>query len=498
MFLEHYHLREHPFGVTPDPRFLYLSAGHREALAALLCGIETGRGFLGLVAQPGMGKTTLVFQLLERLKHTATTVFLFQTQCDSRELLGYLLGSLGIETAGQDIVTLHEKLNEMLARELAAQRKFVLVIDEAQNLADAVLETVRLLSDFETPDAKLLQILLVGQPQLGEKLAGPPLVQLRQRMAILGQLQPFTPTETAAYIKHRLRVAGYEGGPLFTSGALEAIAAKSGGIPRNINTLCFNALALGYGLGRKQVDAAMIAEVVADLDVQAIAQNKRPAARPVPAPVLAGPEIAPIAPAPPNRPTIRVQTQPPAPSSQGADQETLRAAPSAAAARPSTLFAKPPQGAPKKERSYGGRFLGVVAIAAALVVLFVPYSSWSGKKHAANPAKFEPPAAMAAPSDPSSSSPHAENVSSPAEASPAENASAGTATAEPAAATTERFVVVAPKQTLRQICLLHLGRYDGNVVEAIRRLNPALTDPNHLEAGQKIVLPAQPSRTQKQ
>ena len=486
MFLECYHLREHPFGVTPDPRFLYLSAGHREALAALQCGIEAGRGFLGLVAQPGMGKTTLVFQLLERLKHTSTTVFLFQTQCDSRELLGYLLRSLGVETAGQDIVTLHAKLKEMLAREMAAQRKFVLVIDEAQNLEDAVLETVRLLSDFETPSAKLLQILLVGQPQLAQKLAGPSLEQLRQRMAILGQLQPFTPAETAAYINHRLHVAGYEGGPLFTPGALEAIAAKSGGIPRNINTLCFNALALGYGLGRAQIDAAMIAEVVADLDVQAIAQNKRPAPRLAPLPVPAEPATAPAArsqtAASPVPSSIQAPIQPSTPSFQGTDPKPLRAAPPAAAARPSTLFARPLFTAPEKKRSYGGRILGVVAMAAALVFLFGPYSSSSGTK---TEQEQQPPAAMAAPSDPPAAPP-VENAAA------AENANASATEAEPApvtAARSEGFVVVAPHETLRQICLLHLGRYDSHLVEAIRGLNPQLVDPNHLEAGQTILLP---------
>jgi type II secretory pathway predicted ATPase ExeA len=505
MFLEFYNLREHPFGVTPDPRFLYLSAGHREALAALLCGIETGRGFLGLVAQAGMGKTTLVFELLEQLKRTSTTVFLFQTQCDSRELLGYLLRNLGVETAGQDIVTLHEQLNELLAREMVAQRKFVLVIDEAQNLEDSVLETVRLLSDFETPSAKLVQIVLVGQPRLAEKLAGPSLVQLRQRMAILGQLQPFTAAETAAYISHRLQTAGYEGGPLFTPGALEAIAAKSGGIPRNINTLCFNALALGYGLGRPQIDAAMIAEVVADLDVQAIAQNKRPAPRLAPSPVARNQNFA--APIPPPVPA-------PASSFAQTDSQPLRAdasvvdvfrpsfssSSSANAPRPAP-FAKPAFGAPEKERSYGVRILGVLAIAAALVFLFGPYFSSSGTKPEEDAAEPQTPAVMAAPSDPSTAPPaenaassaESEGAASPADAAPTVNAEPSTSKVEQAPVTSADLaglvVVVAPKQTLRQICLLHLGRYDHHLIEVIRGLNPQLVDPNHLQAGQEILLP---------
>ncbi|HLB87166.1 MAG TPA: AAA family ATPase, partial [Terriglobales bacterium] len=203
MFLEFYKLREQPFGVTPDPRFLYLSPTHREALASLFYGIETGRGFLALVAEPGMGKTTLLFQLMERLQRSARTVLLFQTQCDSRELLRYLMGSLGFDNSGQDIVVMHEKLNEALAREMLAGRRFVLIVDEAQNLDSSALETLRLLSDFETPSAKLLQILLAGQPELANKLASPALVQLRQRIAILGRLEPFSRAETTRYIEHR-------------------------------------------------------------------------------------------------------------------------------------------------------------------------------------------------------------------------------------------------------------------------------------------------------
>src|SRR6202040_2817601 len=171
MFLDFYKLREQPFGVTPDPRYLYFSPGHREALASLFHGIETGRGFLSLVAEPGMGKTTLLFQLLQRWKGYIHSAFLFQTQCDSRELIRYLLDDLGLKSSGDDIVRMHSELNEFLYRETKAGRRVVVFIDEAQNLSDTVLETVRLLSDFEAPDKKLLQIILAGQPELEERLA---------------------------------------------------------------------------------------------------------------------------------------------------------------------------------------------------------------------------------------------------------------------------------------------------------------------------------------
>ncbi len=273
MFLEFYGLKEQPFGVTPDPRFICPSRTHSKAFNSLSCGIEAGCGFLALIAKPGMGKTTLVFQLLKQLEQTSRAIFLFQTQCDSRELLRYLLSGLGLDAAGQDIVTMHERLNQFLARELLAGRRFVLIIDECHNLDNSVLETVRLLSDFETPSAKLMQILLVGQTQLADKLSRPSLTQLRQRISILSRLEPLTRAETVGYIEHRLQVAGYRGGPLFTTGALERILAHSEGIPRNINNLCFNALLVGYAAGHKEIDSAVVDQVLADLDMNPLERS---------------------------------------------------------------------------------------------------------------------------------------------------------------------------------------------------------------------------------
>jgi general secretion pathway protein A len=274
MFLDFYKLKEQPFGVTPDPHFLYLSESHREALASLFYGVETGRGLMALVAPPGMGKTTLLFRLLEHLKRSARTAFLFQTQCDSLGLMRYLMGDLGIDTRGQDFVRMHEQLNELLIREANSGKRFVLVIDEAQNLDDAVLETARLLSDFETPSKKLLQIIFAGQPQLAEKLQRPELAQLRQRISILGRIEPFDTSEVIHYINHRLRVAGHSSDSLFAPEALERIAASSRGIPRGINMLCFSALSLGCALGRMQIDADLIRAAEVDLDLSSLADER--------------------------------------------------------------------------------------------------------------------------------------------------------------------------------------------------------------------------------
>jgi general secretion pathway protein A len=267
MFLKLYGLREQPFGVTPDPRFLYLSRAHREALASLYCGIDAGRGFLALIAKPGMGKTTLLFHLLEKFRSHARTAFLFQTQCSSREFMRFLLAELGCETYEQDFVRMHDEFNKLLLQEARAGKQFIIVIDEAQNLDWSVLETIRLLSDFETPRAKLLQIILVGQPELADKLASRKLSQLRQRISVLSGLSPLSVEETRSYVDHRLRIAGYSGGPLFTPEAMQLIAQFTEGIPRNINNLCFNALSLGCALGQKTIELSVVEEVISDMDI---------------------------------------------------------------------------------------------------------------------------------------------------------------------------------------------------------------------------------------
>ncbi|HYM78897.1 MAG TPA: AAA family ATPase [Candidatus Dormibacteraeota bacterium] len=267
MFLDFFGLREQPFGVTPDPRYLYLSPGHREALASLYYGVEANRGFMSLIARPGMGKTTLLFHLLTKFDRTARTAFLFQTQCSSREFMRFLLAEIGIESDSQDFVRMHEQFNRCLVQEARAGKRFIVVIDEAQNLDATVLETVRLLSDFETPQAKLLQIILVGQPGLADKLASPSLVQLRQRITSVSGLSPLTREETGRFIDHRLQVAGYHGARLFSPDAQELIAQISEGIPRQINNYCFHSLSLACAMRKKTVDVGMVREVHNDLDI---------------------------------------------------------------------------------------------------------------------------------------------------------------------------------------------------------------------------------------
>ena len=276
--LAFYGLNQQPFDVTPDPAYLYRSRVHREAYTALSQGIENLRGFMTLIAEPGLGKTTLLHKLMEELQGSARVVFLFQTQCTSSDLLRYLLSELGVEYAGLDTVAMHRKLNELLFQEMLHGRRFVLIVDEAQNLDDSVLETIRLLSDFETTHSKLIQIVLAGQPQLVDTLTRPGLAQLRQRISVLAGLEPLGATETAEYVEHRMRAAGWVGEPIFTRDALALIAERSEGVPRCINNLCFHAMLLGYLHKQDVIDSEIVERVASKMDMELLVRHPQPKA----------------------------------------------------------------------------------------------------------------------------------------------------------------------------------------------------------------------------
>jgi len=494
MFLDFYHLREQPFGVTPDPRFLYLSRTHREALASLFYGVEMGRGFLALIAQPGMGKTTLLFHLLERLRESACTAFLFQTQCDSREFLRYLLADMGIDSHGHDLVQMHEQLNDALIRFKRADKRFVLVIDEAQNLDDSVLETVRLLSDFETPSAKLMQIIISGQPQLAAKLARPSLIQLRQRVAILSRLEPFSPAETDRYIDARLNVAGYDGGPLFTSDARAIIAARGRGIPRNINNLCFNALSLGYALRRKKIDGEIVREVIKDLDVESLVREGADAPR----------TDSPGSP-----------TEPPRPFGSKWRGELGARAFRATALAASIVLASLLL-FPSVRRLLGTHLDRVFSGSSVLLTkshglsrptlpLTVSATTSPDKSAVADGAAIGPsgptlPLTVSATTSPDKSAvadgaaigPSGPTLPLTVSATTPPDKSAvvdGAASDTVPSGNPTVVVEVKPSQTLEQISVSHFGRFDKKLLQEIRALNPRITDPDHIETGQRIILP---------
>lgn len=266
MLLDYFKLSEQPFGVTPDPRFLYLGAQHREALASLEYTTESNRGFVAMIAKPGMGKTSVLYHFLERLRYRARTAFVFRTDCNAREFMRHVLLDLGIDLPINDLPAMHDALNRVLTEEKLGQRlPFVLVIDEAQNLSESVLESIRLLSNFETPWTKLMQIVLAGQPRLADHLAKPSMVQVRQRIAQVIRIEPFTAEEVSDYIDCRLEASGCRDLSLFTPGARGAIAYYSEGIPRNINTICFGAMSLACAVNRRTVDRNVVVEAMSDL-----------------------------------------------------------------------------------------------------------------------------------------------------------------------------------------------------------------------------------------
>jgi TonB family protein len=268
MYLQHYSLREEPFGVTPDPRHLFLGHMHAEALASLIYGLECSRGFLALIAPPGTGKTTLLFRLLERFRNVAQTAFIFHTKCNSDDFIQFLMSDLGIDTTRHDLVHIHRLFNELVVHNASNGKRTIILIDEAQNLDLDVLETVRMLSNFETPQSKLLQIVIAGQTGLADKLGRYELRQLRQRLATIVHLRPLGTTEAGEYIDYRLKTAGYSGPSLFTPKARELLIEQSEGIPRKINILCFNALSIGFALRSKMVDEAMVQEVLDDISLR--------------------------------------------------------------------------------------------------------------------------------------------------------------------------------------------------------------------------------------
>jgi len=481
MFVDYYGLREQPFGVTPDPRFLYLGEGHREALAALFYGIESGRGFSALAAEPGMGKTSLLMRLLESMQESARTAFLFQTEGGSREFLHALLHDLGIAPLGKDLAATHAALNETLLAELNAGRRVIVVIDEAQNLSDKTLESVRLLSNFETPEAKLMHIILAGQPKLSEKLAKPSLTQLRQRVSNVIQLKPFRSEETIDYIKHRLQAAGLKGQLPFSPDALLLIARSSKGIPRNINNICFQALSLGFATQSQIVGINAVREVLADLEIEnADGTSRRPNSA-----VPSAPKVAAHWPHIPPHPESYQATY------QGAYRDRPR------------------------RRSLGAKVLGVLAGASVTFVVLLLLSAnkanagfspaqlrdvlmgtanGEADRPPALPVRLKPPAPPAIEKTPRSAVADAVAASGTTDG-PSDSSPATARVDAPGADRNEdlgdaHIVQIKRSQTTFEIARTYLGQSNWKAVDQIRALNPQIRGGYQLlPAGSRIVLP---------
>ena len=267
MYEAFFGLREQPFNMTPDPRFLYLSEGHKEALARLTYGVNERKGFVEITGEVGVGKTILSRALLGRLDAGTKVSFVTNTHITSSELLYLLLNDLGTKSEETSKAKLLIQLKRVLHDHLARDANVVLVVDEAQNLDFEILEELRMLSNLETDSVKLIQILLLGQTELATKLNDPRLRQLKQRIALRYQISPLDREDTSEYIRHRLRVAGHSGSkPLFSKEAEEAIFEYAKGLPRSINSLCDNALLAGYVQERKEITPDLIGEIVSELE----------------------------------------------------------------------------------------------------------------------------------------------------------------------------------------------------------------------------------------
>jgi general secretion pathway protein A len=260
-------LKDKPFEITPDPRFLYRSDIHKEALANLKYAVREGKGFTVVTGEVGTGKTTLIHSLLSTLDGNVRTAYIFNPNLRPTDFLNYICDDLGLKSdelrsRGQSLTMLHNFLLECYEK----NEKVYLIIDEAQSLSPRLLEEVRLLTNLETAKSKLLHLILMGQPELDNMLADPGLRQLKQRITIRHRIAPLDEKDTRDYILHRLKIAGARHINIFDEGALKEIYRYSSGIPRLINIVCDNALITGFSREEKKITRSIIKEVIRDLE----------------------------------------------------------------------------------------------------------------------------------------------------------------------------------------------------------------------------------------
>jgi general secretion pathway protein A len=266
VYLEFYGLRLSPFDITPNPRFLFHSTKHREAFNHLLYGIRERKGFVQLTGEVGAGKTTLCRALLEQLDGHFSTALILNPMLTGNELMKAIATEYGLDAKGKDRLETMAMISDFLLKQTLAGKETVLIIDEAQNLTEELLEQVRLISNIETDDRKLLQIVLLGQPELRDRLNSHQLRQLRQRITVRYHLNPLTRVEVAQYIQHRLALAGSNGVPQFTGPAVWRVFGYSKGIPRLVNAVCDKALLAGFVERSYRVNYRMVGRAIRELE----------------------------------------------------------------------------------------------------------------------------------------------------------------------------------------------------------------------------------------
>ncbi len=275
LYEKHFGLSDFPFSITPNPRFSYDNSLYREAFATLRYGIEARKGFIVITGEVGTGKTTLLKIFMQSVESTVHTAFIFNPKLSFSQLVRSILTDLGIAYSSQDRFTLIEKLNDYLIEQLKKDHIVALLVDEAQDLSDELLEELRLLSNLESDRSRLIQVVLMGQPEFERRLDQPELRQLKQRIALRCRLTPLPSGEVGSYINYRLKTAGYQGKELFEAKAVERISLHSQGIPRLINVICDNALLIAYASSKRKVSAEMIEEVARDLKLTVPSRTQR-------------------------------------------------------------------------------------------------------------------------------------------------------------------------------------------------------------------------------
>ncbi len=268
MYTEFFGLSAKPFELLPNPKFLYLSKGHRKALSYLQYGVQEHAGFTLLTGEVGSGKTTLLRDIINRISSDTTLSMIFNTRVDAQQLVGMINEDFGLLSAGKDKVQLLRELNDFLLAECAAGRQPIIIIDEAQNLSTDALEEIRLLSNLEADNFKLMQIILVGQPELKQIISNPSLRQLRQRISISCHLSPLNREETEEYIFHRLATVGNRDCVVFLDGVFDMIFRFSGGIPRLINLLCDFLLLSAFVEETREIDVELVKDAVTELSFE--------------------------------------------------------------------------------------------------------------------------------------------------------------------------------------------------------------------------------------
>ena len=266
MYLQFYGLKLSPFDITPNPRFLFNSTKHREALNHLFYGIRERKGFVQLTGEVGAGKTTLCRTLLEQLDGHFSTALIMNPVMSGDELMKAIATEFGLEVKGKDRLETMAAISDFLLQQTLAGKESVLIVDEAQDMTEELLEQVRLISNIETDDRKLLQIVLMGQPELRTRLNSHKLRQLRQRITVRYHLNPLTCTEVGQYIQHRLALAGSRGLPAFTTPAVWRVFRYSGGIPRLVNAVCDKALLAGYVERSQRINYRMVGRAIRELE----------------------------------------------------------------------------------------------------------------------------------------------------------------------------------------------------------------------------------------